>query len=82
MLTTRLPEIERPENIEGEAPEAVLDYVEQLERRIADLGNSADLLMQMDVFPDILSRIDTTVSEARDFHATYAPEEDSSEPQM
>jgi len=64
-LSKRFPKLERPDNLEGTTSEETLTYIEDLEQRVATLGAAADLLMEMDVFPDILSRLDGMVEEAR-----------------
>jgi hypothetical protein len=77
-LNQRFPDIEKPdEDLIAETPADVKAYIESLERRVADLGSAADLLMEMHVFPDILSRIDGMIDASRAWEADRAaPEED------
>jgi hypothetical protein len=81
-IENALPELNKPsEDVMDCIPADVLNYVEDLERRAADLGRMTNLLMQMHVFPDMLSTIDGIVDEAKADAAAKSAEIDSPEPE-
>lgn len=58
----RLPEIAKPSQDDLDAcPESVRAYVRSLETRRSDLSGIVRLLREMDVFPDMLNRMDRLV---------------------
>lgn len=62
-----LPALSRPGQDEIDATsDGVRDYLAALEQRAQDLSEITSLLREMDVFPDMMMRIDALVRERRE----------------
>ena len=61
------PALDRPDQAGIDAaPDEVRDYLAALEQRAQDLSEITSLLREMDVFPDMMMRIDTLVRERQE----------------
>lgn len=62
----RFPAIDRPDQSEIDAAgNAVSTYIARVEQRAEDLSRITQLLREMDVFPDMLMKIDALVARRR-----------------